>query len=61
MMGRLLCSIGLHRWHVPDWDAWRGKLWCDRCKKCKPMTGRVLAEWIRYRTRREGNVRKIGG
>lgn len=51
-MNRFFCLLGWHRWAVADWDAEDGTLRCSDCKQTAPMTGEVLAEWIRYRTRR---------
>lgn len=51
-MRDIRCLFGLHRWTIPDWNAIEGRLRCNRCGHEKPMTGKVLWEWIKYRNRR---------
>ena len=55
-MNKFLCLLGWHRWIVHDWDAEEGKLKCCDCEKVVPMVGPLLAEWIRYRTRRRATT-----
>ena len=52
MFGKLLCKIGVHVDEVASWTSWEGWLICKRCERLKPMTGPVLAEWIRYRSKK---------
>lgn len=51
-MKRILCWIGLHDWAILDWNETKGRQRCTRCDRIEPLRGTVLAEWIRWRTRR---------
>jgi len=52
LVDRFLCLIGLHANVVADWNSFAGNYRCLYCDKVTPMTGNVLVEWIKYRTRK---------